>query len=507
MAMSINTNSTALTAQRNIAAAGMRSSSSLAKLSSGSRVPSAKDDVAALAVGTKLKSEVAGLRQAQQNVGQGVSLLQIADGAMNTISDMLTRMKSLAVQASSGQLTDADRTLLNNEYTALATEIDRVATDTTFNGTALINGATTVSSNVNNTGANNLVNEGIQDIEFADDFGSGAISIAYNATTDVMTVTNEVSGASQSVGVAATAVASGDLEAVAFNSIGVTLNLNDQFDKTTNIGGTNTFAQSTPGFTAGAIEAGSIDLTGIAIGGTTDANTMDIGRLEDVTIEITGAAATTTFTIEGQSVDGSTLTLTGAADLSSVGTKAITMDDANGNSISIELVVDTLFAGTAAAGPGANTITMAELGQTVGARSVATSSTAFSFKVGTGTAANDDIAVTVGASSFSDLAGAGAGDVTSAANAGTAIGVVDTAINQITDNRAVVGAAQSRLEFAGASIATATENTLSAQSAMLDVDVSTEMTEFTSSQVLLQAGISMLSQANQQPSLLLGLLQ
>jgi flagellin len=104
MPITFNTNLAALGAQRNIASASNAAASSLSKLSSGSRVPQAKDDAAALAVGSKLKAEVAGLTQAGNNAAQAISLLQIADGALSTIGDMLQRMKTLATQASSGQL-------------------------------------------------------------------------------------------------------------------------------------------------------------------------------------------------------------------------------------------------------------------------------------------------------------------------------------------------------------------------------------------------------------------
>lgn len=490
MALSINTNTTALTAQRNVNSANMRSTSSLAKLSSGSRVPSAKDDVAALAVGTKLRAEVAGLRQAQQNVGQGVSLLQIADGAMNTISDMLTRMKALAVQSTSGQLTDGDRTLLNNEYAALGDEIDRVSDDTAFNGRTLLSGSTTTSADINDLGSDNLIGEGFDSVDFAADFGDGAIKVDFTAATNIMTVTNLANGSAQSVDIGATAIALGSPQNVSFDSLGVTIALNDQFDKSANIGATNTSANTD-------IEAGSIEITSITdVGG---ANTFNFGDLNDATVTfdtVAANAATASVTLGGVAFSAA------AVDLATVGTKNVTLADANGNEINFDLNVTT-----AVSNGDTTVVELTELGQVVGANAATQASTSFTFKVGTGSAAEDDITATLSASSFASLAATAIGDVTSSGNATTEIAKIDTAIDQITANRATVGAAQSRLEFAGASLAVATENTQSAQSAMLDVDVSSEMTEFTSSQVLLQAGISMLAQANQQPALLLRLLQ
>ncbi len=104
MPITINTNVSAMISQRNLSSASNRSASSLSKLSSGSRVPTAKEDAASLAVGTGLSVEVSALRAAQVNAQQASSLLQIADGAFSQVSDILTRMKSLATTAQSGQL-------------------------------------------------------------------------------------------------------------------------------------------------------------------------------------------------------------------------------------------------------------------------------------------------------------------------------------------------------------------------------------------------------------------
>ena len=119
---------------------------------------------------------------------------------------------------------------------------------------------------------------------------------------------------------------------------------------------------------------------------------------------------------------------------------------------------------------------------------------------------NDDISFALDSSTTSEL-GISASSVDTAANANTAITALNAAITTVSSQRADIGANQSRLDFAAASIAVAIENTTAAQSGLMDVDVSAEITEFTSQQVLLQAGVSLLAQANQQPSLLLRLLQ
>src|SRR6185503_17648973 len=119
---------------------------SLAKLSAGTRILAAKDDAAGLAVGSRLALDVAGLKQASVNAGQAVSMLQIADGAMSKVNDILSRMKALAVQAGSGQLSTTDRGMLDTEFQQLMSEVTRIAGATEFSGTQLVNGSQALDS-------------------------------------------------------------------------------------------------------------------------------------------------------------------------------------------------------------------------------------------------------------------------------------------------------------------------------------------------------------------------
>lgn len=138
MALTVGTNTSAATAHRFLASNDKMASSSLAKLSSGSRIVRASDDAASLAVGTKLKADVATLRQAQVNANNGQSVLQVADGALQQVSDILIRMKTLSTQASTGSISDTERGYLDNEFTQLNAQLEDISTDTKFNGTALL---------------------------------------------------------------------------------------------------------------------------------------------------------------------------------------------------------------------------------------------------------------------------------------------------------------------------------------------------------------------------------
>lgn len=157
MTGSINTNLAAISARSNIDRANTNTSASIARLSSGNRITRAADDVAALSVGTALRTQVTSLRQALLNASQGSSLLQVADGALGQVTDILQRQKALAVQAGSGTLSDTDRSFLNQEFTSLTAEIDRIADGTRFSSVNLLNGelsgSRAITTNTNNNTA------------------------------------------------------------------------------------------------------------------------------------------------------------------------------------------------------------------------------------------------------------------------------------------------------------------------------------------------------------------
>jgi flagellin len=141
MALSAISNFAAHVAHRNVSGSNKALGLAMAKLAAGRRVLSAKDDAAALAIGSRMGAEVSGLQQAKVNVGQANAVLQVADGGLARTNDIMARMKSLAVQASSGQLGAGERKALNTEFRALASEIDRISADTEFAGTGLLDGS------------------------------------------------------------------------------------------------------------------------------------------------------------------------------------------------------------------------------------------------------------------------------------------------------------------------------------------------------------------------------
>jgi len=138
MAMSINTNVLSLTAQRNASASQGLLQTAIERLSSGLRINSAKDDAAGLGISVRMDSQSRGMEVAARNAADGISLAQTAEGGLGKVSDMLQRMRELAVQSANATNTTADRTSLNNEFTQMTAEISRTLSATKFNGLAII---------------------------------------------------------------------------------------------------------------------------------------------------------------------------------------------------------------------------------------------------------------------------------------------------------------------------------------------------------------------------------
>jgi len=194
MALNVVSNYAANVAQRYLQRADAEASRSVAKLSAGTRVLSAADDAASLAIGLSLKGDVVSLKQAAVNVGQAASAIQIAEGAMSTVSDILLRMKTLAVQAASDQLASTQRTMLNSEFSALLSEVDRVAGVTNFDGQSLTTGGLATTGLKFQVGHANTANDSIEvKIDGIDstDLSVAALAVStYGGATAAITAIN-----------------------------------------------------------------------------------------------------------------------------------------------------------------------------------------------------------------------------------------------------------------------------------------------------------------------------
>lgn len=140
MGFRINTNVSSIAAQRSLSVNNRESESNLAKLSSGTRITKAADDAAGLAISEKMKSGIRSMKQADRNANDGISMVQIAEGGLNEVSSILTRMRELAVQTASDTVGDVERDMTNMEYQNLKLELDRISQVTEFNGKKLLDG-------------------------------------------------------------------------------------------------------------------------------------------------------------------------------------------------------------------------------------------------------------------------------------------------------------------------------------------------------------------------------
>ncbi|MBI2896230.1 MAG: flagellin FliC [Deltaproteobacteria bacterium] len=177
MALSIFSNIPSLNTQRQLTKTQNALSANLGRLSSGLRINNAGDDAAGLAISEKLRAQIRSLAQAERNANDGISLLQTAEGAMNEVSGMLTRMRELAIQAANATVGSVERGFINQEFAALRDEITRISTVTNFNGTQLIDGTYSVTQLRFQVGIGGTANDAIM-VNLADvratALGSGA---------------------------------------------------------------------------------------------------------------------------------------------------------------------------------------------------------------------------------------------------------------------------------------------------------------------------------------------
>lgn len=193
MGLRISTNVGALNAQKNLYMTQINAGKSMARLASGQRINQAADDAAGLAISENLKAQIRGLRQANRNANDGISLVQIAEGSLNEVSNMMIRLRELGVQAASDTIGDTERKFLDVEYQQLKSEMQRVTESTQYNGYDLLNG----------TGGILDIQVGVQNDPFKDriSFNAGAANSTLEALGMVAESVATKEGAQQSLNV------------------------------------------------------------------------------------------------------------------------------------------------------------------------------------------------------------------------------------------------------------------------------------------------------------------
>ena len=183
MGLRVNTNIASMTAQKNLGAVSGRLQGNFSRLSSGLRIASASDDAAGLGISERMRSQIRSFAAAGRNAQDGVSLVQTADGALQEVSNNLSRMRELAVQASNGTLTTGDRATLDNEFQELISEIDRIASDTVFNGVNLLDGSSASISIQAGINSGETISMTMADVSAATLALTGDVTSAANAST------------------------------------------------------------------------------------------------------------------------------------------------------------------------------------------------------------------------------------------------------------------------------------------------------------------------------------
>ena len=463
MGLVINTNVASINGQRNLSNSSKSLSKALERLSSGLRINRAGDDAAGLAISENLRSQVRGLTQAVRNANDGISLVQTAEGAIDTYTQICQRIRELAIQASSDVNSDQNRASIQLEIDQQVAELHRIATQIDFNGSTLFDGSF----------ASKKIQVGAKSGQFLDVVTGDLRTSRIGAIADqVGTSVNQTSLVAGNIlingyPVPASASATAIDKAAAIQSIYSQTHVSAK-------------AMSTI-VTGGAIAGGTLDGTNfITING------VQIGSNTTTVVSAAGDSdgALRRAINDKSNVTGVVATLNGANQL--------VLTAADGRNV----VIATAGTGNTMSGLAA---------ATTGGRVELSSDSAFTVADGTGNATTllgiegtfaIDYTKAVNAVSVRDFTGAQ-----------TAIDVIDNALRQINDLRASMGAMTNRLENTVSNLQVVSENLSASDSRIRDADFAVETANLTRAQILQQSGVAVLGQANLTPQSAISLLQ
>lgn len=500
MAQVINTNISSLNAQRNLDRSQGSLNTSLQRLSSGLRINSAKDDAAGLAIVDRMTSQIRGLNQAVRNANDGISVAQTAEGALQEGSNILQRMRELAIQSANDSNSANDRANIQKEVIQLQSELNRISETTTFNGKNLLDGNFVtqqfqVGSNANETisvsigsasansiGADQIIGAATQDnvgaalaaagdatggngtaadAAFVITGGLGTSTLNLAADSTAASIAAQVNGASADTGVSASASTTTTISNVATGNISFELSSRDE-----------TGAAVGTASSVSAVITSSTDLTALR----------DAINAETARTGVTATLGAAGDTIDLSNTTGHDIGLADASDNDGAITAAVL--DVGG----------VTLADTAVAGAGTADSVV------VGGKLQFNSSDSFLIQT-TGT---DILAATSTSSALSSVADI---DLSTRQGSQDSLAVIDEALRFITDTRADLGAVQNRLDATISNLTNISENVSAARSRVQDADFASETANLTKNQILQQAGLSVLAQANAAPQSVLSLLQ
>ena len=490
--MRINNNMSAVITNKQLLRTENNLTKSMERLSSGLKINHAKDNPAGMAISNKMQAQIDALDRASSNASDGTSVLQIADGALNETSAILQRMRELSVQAANGTNSLEDKQAIQDEIEALKDEVNRISKDTEYNSKSLLDGSLdtrvyTDNANVSRVNVSDYVNPGKYEIN---------IKTAATKATDTATDVGINSTGTGAIGASGT---------ISINGSSVDIDAND------------TMAEVYEKIRAAA-EVGEAEMK------------TDDGTFTGLQASRYGSSAALVITFSGKEGVSTTKDFATAlgytTDLTTdAKTGTMTYDAAKaGTDVQVELSAGTAIAGTTDTSIFSSTATVATDGNRVTITDRDGFSMSFLAKEGkTGKTVFDvtdigNMTLHIGANEhqnmdvriqeiscetlyIDDL------DVTTVTGADRAISALDDAIAMVSDARSKIGAYENRLEYATSSLDTFEENMTDAMSRLTDVDMAEEMTNYTQYNVLQQAGVSVLSQANDLPQNVLSLLQ
>lgn len=489
--LSINSNIPSLIAQENLNSSGDALSQAITRLSSGKRINSAADDAAGLAISTSLQTAINGLNQGVSNANDGVSMVQTASTGLSQITQSLQTIRSLANEAAGGSLSASNQAALQQEVAQQVAEVNRLASQTTYNGINLLDGTAgnvtvQVGASVGQTISINL-SQGVS----AASLGSGPVE-AGNTVGTISGLDLTSTGAANSSGGTG-----------AITQINILANGSGGYTFTDQNNQAISSSAAAALFTVTGTSSG-IDGLSVASGagsGLTIANELTSINDAETGFGSTATSGTVLGTLSGLSIDpttglaaaaGGSNTIT-SITVESNGTGGFQYVDQNGNQLSSS-AASGLFAasssgGTLAFATGATpTSTIGAVGDsTASAASNATSLNLINYNNQPSSVADIDVSTTAGAN--------------------LAMESVDNALSTIDNIQATLGAAQNRLTGIATSQQAESTDLSSAQSQITDADFAQETANLSKAQVLQQAGISVLAQANSNPQQVLKLLQ
>jgi len=485
MALTLNTNIDSLTAQNNLSGSQALLSQSLTRLSSGLRINSAADDAAGLAISQQFTTQVNGTNQAINNANDAVSEAQTAGGALTTIVNNLQSIRTLAVEAANGSNSASDRQALDAQVQQQIAEVTQIASQTSFNGASVLNGSSgtttyQVGANVGDTISVDLA-QGVQ--------------------------ANQIGQIASKAGTVTTAALNGGLTIAVGTAAAVT------------VGASSNYATSSPGQTADSAYAKAATINAADISGLTATATTSVTEataFNNVTTATTTAAGTYSLSINGTQIYGGTGDLAAGTTLTAqaVATQINLYSSKDGN---VTASVSTSGALTLTASDGSDIV----VAQTVGTGATGTGVNSNLVGTNTGTvtlSADSNIALGGSASDITAL-GQVIGNISlgtstlstqnvlTVSGANATIQAVDSALSTVSAFQSQLGAIQNRFTAAVSNLTSTAQNLTQSRSTIQDANFAQETANLTQAQVLEQAGISVLSQANQEQQLILKLLQ